>query len=196
MSEAPNDIHPLLPGAPAPDLTVPLAGGGTWRLHDQTPERFLLIVVYRGLHCPLCRRMLEDWNGRVADLAAKGVQLFCVSADPQDRAEQSAADWEIGNLALGYGWDLAQARSWGLYISSAIKEKEPRLFLEPGFFLLDADFTVHSISVQSMPYARPQVADIVSGLDYVLEKDYPPRGTVGFIEDRSADLDLSSAAGG
>lgn len=190
-----HDITPLLPGQAAPDLTVDLAGGGRWRLHDQTPRNLMLIVVYRGHHCGACREALEQWNGRAAELEALGVQALFVSADSKDDAERSWAEWDIHDLAVGYGWDLAQARRWGLYISHAIRETEPDSFLEPGFFVLDADFKLHSHSVQSMPNARPGVADTIAALRFIVEKDYPPRGAVPFVE---ADLGLhpDETAGG
>ncbi len=191
-----TDITPLLPGQTAPDLTVPLTGGGEWRLHGRAPRTLLLVYVYRGYHCGLCKTSLEEWNRRAGDLESLGVEALFVSADSRERAEKSAAEWEVGELTVGYGWDLAQARAWGLYISHAIKESEPDAFLEPAFFVLDADFKLHSHAVQSMPNARPGVDAIIEAMTYVIEKDYPPRGTVPFVEDARGEVDMSAAAGG
>ena len=50
------DMTPLVPRQPVPKLSVPLVGGGRFDLDTETPEKFILIVFYRGLHCPQCRK--------------------------------------------------------------------------------------------------------------------------------------------
>ena len=50
----------LLPGTPVPPLELPLAEGGVWRLQDQAPPTFTLLVFYRGLHCPQCQKQLTE----------------------------------------------------------------------------------------------------------------------------------------
>lgn len=193
-----TDIKPLLPGRPAPDLVAPLADGGMFRLHDQTPRCFQLVVVYRGHHCGACRASLEAWNVHMPALRQMGVEAVFISADNRERAQASRDEWDIGQLQLAYGWDLRQARAWGLYISDAIKETEPDQFLEPALFILDPDFMVWGVSVQSNQFARPHAADVVSALEFVIENDYPPRGAVAYVEDRGAEAeaDLEDAPGG
>src|SRR5690606_19139299 len=119
-----------------------------------------------------------------------------ISADSADRAQAARREWDIENLTLAYGWDLHQARRWGLYVSDAIRQGEPDQFLEPAVFILDPDFTVWGLSVQSSQFARPHAADIVAALEYIIEKDYPHRGTVAFVEDREEGVSLEDAAGG
>lgn len=192
-----SDLSPLLPGQPAPDLVAPLVEGGTFRLHDQTPRAFQLVVVYRGHHCGACRAWLEAWNIHMPALREMGVDAVFVSADALGRAQASRDEWDIGELALAWGWDLHQARAWGLYVSDAIKEGEPDRFLEPAVFILDPDFMLWGLSVQSSQFARPHAADIVSALEFVIENDYPPRGAVAWVEDRdSAAPNPDDAPGG
>ena len=42
----------------APPLEVKLLDGSAWRLSDAKPAAFEMIVVYRGLHCPVCEGYL------------------------------------------------------------------------------------------------------------------------------------------
>jgi peroxiredoxin len=51
--------HGVRPTQPAPDLTVPLLRGGTYRASDQRPKLFTMVVFFRGLHCPVCRAQLS-----------------------------------------------------------------------------------------------------------------------------------------
>jgi hypothetical protein len=90
---------------------------------------------------------------------------------------------KVGGSALRYGHDLplATAREWGLAISTSrgvtsIGIEEPKLFSEPGIFLIKADGTAYYVATQSMPFARPHFQDMVGALDFVIKADYPARG--------------------
>ncbi len=93
--------------------------------------------------------------------------------------------WNASSSAdtASYGLDLRVARAWGLYISTSrgmtsTGVEEPPLFSEPGLFLVRPDRTLYFASVQTMPFARPHLADILGALDFVIAKDYPARGEV------------------
>ena len=64
------------PRQAAPELVVETVGGGTWRLSEQAPERFTLIVFYRGVHCPFCRTQLQDLNAKREDFRARDVEVI------------------------------------------------------------------------------------------------------------------------
>ena len=173
----------LFPRQPVPALAVPTVGGGTWRLADQRPEHFTMIVFYRGLHCPICATYLRDLDTRLDDFAKRGVGAVAVSTDDAARAAQAKEKWRIGSLPIGYGLDLDTARRWGLYVSSgrgttSVGVAEPALFAEPGLFVIRPDRTLYFGTVQTMPFARPHFADILGALDFVIAKSYPARGEV------------------
>ena len=185
-----TDITPLVPRQPVPPLAVPLVGGGRFDITTENPERFTLVVFYRGLHCPICRTQLSDLETKLPDFARRGVGVVAISSDAVARAERSKRDWKLPNLRLGYGLDLRVARAWGLYVSTSrgmtsAGVEEPALFSEPGLFLIRPDRALYFASVQTMPFARPHFADILGALDFVIAKDYPARGEV---------IDLPAAA--
>jgi len=176
-------ITPLFPRQPVPELTVQLIGGATWRLADQRPDHFTMVVIYRGLHCPICSNYLRDLDGKLDDFASRGVTVVAISGDDAERAATAKEKWRIGRLSIGYGLDLATARRWGLYISTgrgttSAGVAEPDLFPEPGLFVIRPDGTLYFGTVQTMPFARPHFADILGALDFVIAKDYPARGEV------------------
>jgi hypothetical protein len=47
---------------------------------------------------------------------------------------------------------------------------------EPGLFLIRPDGTLYCSSVQTMPFARPHVGDVLQAIAFITEKNYPPRG--------------------
>ena len=88
---------------------------------------------------------------------------------------------KASHLRFAYGLNLGNARAWGLYISASrgktsIGIEEPALFSEPGVFMVRPDGTLYYGNVQTMPFARPNFADLVGGLDFIIANDYPARG--------------------
>lgn len=167
---------PPVPRRPAPPLAVDLVGGGHWSLAEARPARFSLIVFYRGLHCPICRPYLADLNRRVEGFRGRGVEPVAISTDPQDRAEETVRHWKLDRTPVGYGLPIETARSWGLYVSRAIKDTETPEFAEPGLFLVRPDGTLYAGAIQTMPFARPHFDEIEKAIDFIVEKDYPARG--------------------
>lgn len=172
---------PVMPRQAAPELAVKTTAGADWRLGDQSPENFSLVVFYRGLHCPICSGYLRDLERKLEDFAKLGVSVIAISSDDAERANMTPGDWKLDALTIGYGLDFATARNWGLYVSSGVGKTstglaEPDRFIEPGLFLVRADSTIYFGSVQTMPFARPQFAEVLKATEFVLAKDYPARG--------------------
>ncbi|WP_172298068.1 redoxin domain-containing protein [Pseudoruegeria sp. HB172150] len=165
----------VMPGTQAPELALPLAGGGSWSLAEDAPEVLTMIVVYRGYHCPICKGYLGKLVGLLDRFEADGASVIAVSMDPQDRAEAAKADWGLERLRIGYGMSEAVARSWGLYLSSAIRDGELALFPEPGLFWVKPDGTLYLVDVGSMPFARPDLELLAARVQRA--REYPPRGT-------------------
>jgi peroxiredoxin len=171
----------LTPRKPVPDLSVSTVDGTVWTLSEQTPENFTLLAFYRGQHCPICKRYLADLNRRMADFAERGVSVLALSSDSLERAQQTKEEWEIADVPLGYGLSIDKAREWGLYVSTSRGKTslgivEPDLFSEPGLFLIRPDMTLYASYIQTMPFARPYFAEVLSSLDYIIKNDYPARG--------------------
>ncbi len=169
------------PRTKTPELEVDTLQGERWRLSEQKPENFTMVVAYRGYHCPICRpyiggldRMLEEFNKR-------GVEVIALSTDTQDRAQKTKEEWKLKNVRIGYGMSIGQAREWGLYISNSRGKtsagiEEPAQFNEPGLFLVRPDQTLYAAYIATAPFARPHFDEILKALDMIIEKDYPARG--------------------
>jgi peroxiredoxin len=170
------------PGERAPALEVTTTDGAPWRLADRSPASFTLVVAYRGLHCPICSRYVKGLADMVVAFAERGVEVIALSTDDAARAARAKAEWQLDGLTVGHGLSIEQARAWGLYVSSSrgatsAGVEEPRLFNEPGLFLIRPDGTLYLAMVQSVPFARPHLDELLSAIDFVQAKDYPPRGT-------------------
>ncbi|WP_298436620.1 peroxiredoxin [uncultured Jannaschia sp.] len=162
------------PGTPAPALTAHRLDGPDMDLSAIPGEAF--VVFFRGLHCPACRKQLEELVAHLPAFAERGLTVLAMSMDPEDRARTVAADWAVGGIDIGYGMTEGTARNWGLYVSDRVVEKEPPRFSEPALTWVLADGTVGAHWQQSVPFGRPAFADILSGIDFVRANDRPPRG--------------------
>lgn len=158
-----------------PELELNLINGTKWRLSEQNPENFTMLVFYRGKHCPKCKDQLEELQEKYEQFVDKGVNLIAISSDTEEKAKGTYKEWNISDIPLAYGYPIDEARDWGLFISTGVKD-EPEKFIEPGLFLVRPDGTLYSASIQSMPFARPHFDDLMKAISFIVKKDYPARG--------------------
>jgi len=167
----------ILPRTKVPNISFELAGGGQWSLTEQSPENFTMIVFYRGYHCPICKGQLQELQKMKNDFADAGVDTVAISSNGKDLAVKTKAEWQLDEIDLGYGLPLREAVSWGLHLSDKREgTEEPETFSEPGLFLIRPDGTLYFSSIQTMPFARPALKDVLSAVKFVVEKNYPARG--------------------
>ena len=160
----------------APDLSFPLLDGNQWNLEQQKPESFTLVVFYRGLHCPICRKYLQQLQELLPQFKERGVDVVAVSMDTEKRARLSRQKWELTNLTLGYELSERTVREWALYLSAGVKDGEPNIFSEPGLFLIDNNNQVYYSATNSNPWGRPYLPSFVKAVDYIVKSGYPARG--------------------
>ena len=164
------------PRQPTPPLEVRMLDGTTWRLGDAKPATFEMIVVYRGLHCPICKTYLGELEAKLPEFSKRGVDVIAVSTDSRERAERAKLEWALNSLRVGCELSIANAREWELFISRAIRDGEPPEFSEPGLFLIRPDGTLFFASRGSAPWGRPPLDQMLRGIDVATERKMPARG--------------------
>ena len=167
----------LLTGKTAPTLVVATLDGQQWQLAKQNPQNYTMIVFYRGWHCPYCQAQLSQLDRQLEKFTNLGVEVIAISGDTEERARQSQQDWHLQNVRLGYGLSLEDMRRWGLYISKGAYDNEPARFNEPAIFFVKPHGILAVAMISTIPFARPHLDDLISGLDYILRNNYPIRGT-------------------
>lgn len=151
------------------DLSKPL-GGKDWQM----------LIVYRGRHCPLCTRFLNELAAFTPRLEALNIDLVAVSGDSKEQLQQHTSKLEV-NFPLFYGLSIDEMKSLGLYISHPRSEQETdHPFAEPGLFIINEHGTLQVVDISNNPFVRPDLENLVSGLEWIRKNDYPIRGTYSY----------------
>lgn len=166
----------IKPGQQAPELEITLVNGQTWGLKNQSPKMFTMIVFYRGYHCPGCKSYISDLHRLKSRYEEFGIEIIAISMDTLERGRLAKTEWEINDLQIGYELTIEQAKSWGLFFSKKIKNGEPDLFSEPGLFFVQPDNVVYYININSQPFGRPHLRGLLKSIQYIIDRNYPPRG--------------------
>ena len=162
-------------GVEFPPLTMDKVGGGQIKVGQS--GAWQMLVVYRGKHCPLCRKYLANLNGLLDDYRSAGVDVVAVSADSKEKAETEKEE-EGWRFPVAYGLSPDQMRTLGLYISEPRSPQETdRPFPEPGLFLINPKGKAQIIEISNAPFARADLSGVLGGVKVIQERNYPIRGT-------------------
>jgi len=178
----------LLPRQPAPDLAIDLVGGGHWKITEQAPSAFTMLVFFRHRHCSVCKTYLQELDGLHDAFMDAGAAPIAISTDTELNSEKMRSELSIEKLQIGYGLSRASARDWGLYLSSGRHDTDPAVFTEPALFLVDKNMKLYFASIQSMPFGRSSLPEMLKWIPKLIEKNIPARGELSF------DAVLSEAA--
>jgi len=169
-----------LAGGIFPNITLPVFGGGETHLATpDSPFDWRLVVVYRGVHCPLCTRYLNELEKHKKEFNELGVDIVAVSADREALVNQHSKQLEV-TFPIAYGLTVEQMTSLGLYISTPRSEQEAdHLFAEPGLFVINEKGQIQVVDISNGPFVRPELGVLLSGLAFIRnpENNYPIRGT-------------------
>lgn len=168
------------PGQPFPMVVVPQVGGGSLELGARSSQgNWKLLVVYRGRHCPICTRYLNELNAIVPALSKLGVDVAAVSADSETRAVEQLSQVNPA-FPVGYGLTTSQMQELGLYISGqrhGIDIEGP--FAEPGLFVIDHAGDTRVADISNVPFARPDLDSMLKGITFMrgMKGSFPANGT-------------------
>ncbi|MCO7190331.1 MULTISPECIES: redoxin domain-containing protein [unclassified Pseudoalteromonas] len=179
MSQAYQNTQKLHPGSPFPDIKVTLTDGSTRPLAQaNTDDRWQLVLIYRGRHCPLCTRYLnelEQFKNKLADIK---VDIVAVSGDSLAQLQSHSEQLNV-SFTLGYGLSLEEMQTLGLFISDPRSAQETdHPFAEPGLFVVNQQGNIQVTDISNNPFVRPDLTSLVNGLAWIRDPDnnYPIRG--------------------
>ncbi len=139
-------------------------------------DRWTILFVYRGKHCPRCKKYLNKLNVALPQWTG-AMDVVVVSADTKEKAlaDREEFGWEFD---LCYGLTEPQMRSLGLYVSDPLSEAETtNRFAEPGTFALRPDGSLMLVDISNGPASRPDLEELLDGMKFNIDNDRPIRGT-------------------
>ena len=157
------------------EMTFQSLANGTVSI-GQPKDRWTMLFVYRGKHCPRCKRFLNKLNAVLSDWTAQ-MDVVVVSGDTKEKAEADLAEfgWDFD---LCYGMSVDQMRQLGLYVSEPLSEAETTdLFAEPGAFGIRPDGSMMLVDISNGPAARPDLEELLDGMIFNITNNRPVRGT-------------------
>lgn len=166
-------------GTEFPEITATLENGDETTLgKPKQGMDWQMVVVYRGKHCPLCTRYLNQLEEAKTALADIGVDLIAVSGDSKQQLEMHKRQLNV-SFPLAYGLTLAQMQTLGLYISDPRSPQETdHPFAEPGLFVVNQQGNIQVVDISNNPFVRPELKSLVNGLAWIRDpnNNYPIRG--------------------
>ena len=171
--------HKLHAGDAFPEITVKSLDGSDVTLGKPADGTdWQMVIVYRGRHCPLCTKYLNQLEGFKQRLCDNKVDLVAVSADSKEQLEDQLGKVNV-SFPVYYGLTLEQMETLGVYISVPRSEKETdHNFAEPGLFVVNEEGNLHVVDISNNPFVRPELEALASGLEWIRNPDnnYPIRG--------------------
>ena len=138
-----------------------------------------LIIIYRGVHCPVCTQYLTELNDYVAAFKDINVDVIAVSGDDEQKATKHMQ--EVKPLFdVAYGLTIDQMKTLGLYITDPrAQEKADQPYSEPAVFAINDSGLLQLIDISNAPFIRPALPVLCKGIQFIRdpERDYPIRGT-------------------
>ncbi|KIN62899.1 Alkyl hydroperoxide reductase/ Thiol specific antioxidant/ Mal allergen [Sulfitobacter noctilucicola] len=166
-----------VPGSILSPMTFMSVKGGEIVVGGKS-ENWTLLVVYRGKHCPRCKKYLNTLSAMHQDWVEAGFDIVVVSADSLEKAkaDQEEFGWSFD---LGYGLTESQMATLGVYVTEPLSPDEADgNFAEPGTFVLRPDGSQIIVAISNGPAVRPDLAELLDGMIFNKTKDRPHRGTV------------------
>ncbi|TYO88497.1 thioredoxin-dependent thiol peroxidase [Oceanicella actignis] len=128
--------EPLKVGAPAPDFTLPKAGGGETSLRDLRGRKVVLYF-YPKDDTSGCTREAQEFTALLPEFEAAGAVVLGVSRDPVSKHEKFAAKHGLGVTLLSDEQGETCAR-YGVWVEKSMYGRK-YMGIERATFLIDPE---------------------------------------------------------
>ncbi len=149
----------LIQGDKLASMTLELIDGGSIKLPDELPGRYLALLFYRGHWCPYCRRHLQSYQAKLRELEELGVTVIAASVDPLEPTKAMAAEAGLTfPIAFGVREDqVAELDPWWT-------EDNHGRYIQPLELLVLRGGTIFGAMYASGPIGRMDVDEVLTSV--------------------------------
>ncbi|WCP69280.1 redoxin family protein [Vibrio tubiashii] len=173
----------LKAGDAFPEISATLLDGSMVKLGEpKDGATWQAVFVYRGKHCPLCTKYLNEIETYKQAFHDAGVDILAVSGDTKQQLEAHKDQLDI-SFPIAYGLTEQAMKALGVYISIPRSEKETdHNFAEPGLFVVNEKGDLHVVDISNNPFVRPELGALTRGLAWIRDpnNNYPIRGMLDY----------------
>ncbi|MBI5553755.1 MAG: redoxin domain-containing protein [Candidatus Diapherotrites archaeon] len=142
-------------GDQAPDFSLPMVGGGEFKLSELKGEKNVLLYFQEGIMCPPCWYQQVDLEKQKAEFDALDTEIVMITVDPPGALAQAKAQYGISS-ALLYDNSLSASAKYDVLQDSMHPGERPGHV----FVLIDKQGTIRW---RYSAYKPPQNGDHHSG---------------------------------
>lgn len=168
-------MQPLKPADAFPDIVFNLVGGGSKKVQDWNGH-WVMLIVYRGHHCPRCKAYIAKLHGLEASYADRDVKLLLATTDPEPVAQRTI-DENSWSLPVAHSLSEDNCRQLSLYMTPHEEDYElSGSYSEPGLFLVNPDGLAQVLERSNSPSVRPDLEVVLDGIIGTQDRNLPIRG--------------------
>jgi len=165
----------LKPADPFPSIEFTMMSGGTERLSDHAGH-WIMLIVYRGHHCPRCKAYIAHLHELVDAYAKRDVLIRLATTDPEPVVARTIAENQW-SLQVAHSLSIEHSKQLGLYITDHDEEYElDGQYAEPGLFLINPEGLTQVIATSNSPSVRPDLDVVLDGIIGTQDRNLPIRG--------------------
>ena len=166
----------IKPSDKFPGIEFNLVGGGK-RLLEDSIGKWIMLIVYRGNHCPRCKTYVDRLQALAPAYAGRGVEILLASTDPENVAQRTIDDngW---TLPVAHSLTEENCRQLSLYLTAHMPDYElSGCYAEPGLFLVNPEGLTQVLERSNSPSVRPDLEVVLDGIIGTQDRNLPIRGT-------------------
>ncbi len=163
------------PADPFPPIAFKMMSGGTTTVADSL-GKWVMLIVYRGDHCPRCKTYISRLHELAGGYAERGVELLLATMDPQ-AIVQRTIDENKWTLPVAHSLSVAECQQLSVYLTDHEADYElDGPYAEPGLYLINPEGITQVIATSNSPSVRPDLEVVLDGIIGTQERNLPIRG--------------------
>lgn len=164
------------PADPFPPITFKMMSGGTETVADSLGT-WMVLIVYRGDHCPRCKTYVARLHELAGGYAERGVELRLATMDPEAVVRRTM-DENKWTLPVAHSMSVEECQQLSLYLTDheAGSELEGTPYAEPGLYLINPEGLTQVIATSNSPSVRPDLEVVLDGIIGTQDRNLPIRG--------------------